>query len=200
MIIRLGSKVVVSHYAMLRLLLLRTMSTRTRRLVVLALLLHGIVACAAARWENTDSPVRVVSKPNAESSVQQMPVQPTLTRGNQLIDVYNDWKGTPYRFGGTTRNGIDCSAFTQQAMNRAYGVLLPRTTAQQRSQGVAVTPDSVRSGDLVFFKTGETLNHVGVMMGARRFMHASTSSGVTISRVDDAYWKSKVIGYRRVTP
>ena len=176
-------------------------SIRAGRFVALVLLLHGLVACAATHWEDEAEP-QWESKQRAETKapVRQRPVQQTVTQGSRLSDVYDDWKGTPYRFGGTTRKGIDCSAFTQQAMSRAFGVSLPRTTTQQLRRGVSVDPGMVRLGDLVFFKTGETLNHVGVMMGPGSFMHASTSKGVTISRIDQTYWRSRVVGYRRVSP
>lgn len=79
-------------------------------------------------------------------------------------------------------------------------VTLERTTRQQIRQGVTVSEDQLASGDLVFFKTGETLNHVGVMLGPSQFLHASTRRGVTLSSLDETYWKTRVIGYRRVRP
>ena len=166
---------------------------------VLLVALPGLWACGAVRWEAEDPPAaRSPSRasPTVYTSRQSQP--PRKTVSSLLDEYYATWRGTPYRFGGTTRKGIDCSAFTQQAMSGALGVTLPRTTARQLTRGRSIAPRLVRPGDLVFFKTGEALNHVGVMIGPGKFMHASTSNGVTISRTDDTYWGSRVVDYRRV--
>ncbi len=175
---------------------------RTTRWVVLLLMLSGLWACSgAARWETEESqPVRT---PSTQAPVKRVPAEPQnvvprKTVSGLLNEYYANWRGTPYRFGGTSRRGIDCSAFTQQAMSDALGVSLPRTTRDQLKRGRSIASHQVRPGDLVFFQTGETLKHVGVMIGPGKFMHASTSKGVTISRTDDSYWGRRVIDYRRV--
>ncbi len=181
--------------------------TRTACIVLLWVLLGALTACGAARWEDEkdsgrDGSSRSTVGRTPSSADVAVPPAPAVTRpvtvSSLLNDYYIDWRGTPYRFGGTTRRGIDCSAFTQQAMSQALGISLPRTTTGQLKQGRPVKPKLTRPGDLVFFKTGDTLNHVGVIVGPAKFMHASTKNGVTISRLDDRYWSARVIGYRRV--
>ncbi|MEZ9232733.1 NlpC/P60 family protein [Vibrio amylolyticus] len=127
----------------------------------------------------------------------------TLTHNQEktkssFLSVYNRWEGVPYRLGGNTFQGIDCSAFVQIAYRDALSVDLPRTTQHQSKVGASVNYNDAEVGDLIFFKTSRTTRHVGVYMGNRQFLHASTSKGVIISRVDNPYWASKFWHFRRV--
>ncbi len=116
-----------------------------------------------------------------------------------LLNVYHRWQGVPYRLGGTSLNGVDCSAFVQVAANKAMQIQLPRTTELQVEVGVEVDYDDMAIGDLVFFKTSLFTRHVGVYIGDKQFLHASTSKGVIISRLDNPYWADKFWQARRVT-
>lgn len=111
---------------------------------------------------------------------------------------YRKWAGVPYRYGGTGRNGIDCSAFVRQAMAAVRGLRLPRTTRAQVRRGHPVARGQLRVGDLVFFKTGRGSRHVGIYIGNGRFMHVSSSVGVTISRLDNMYWRRHYWTARRL--
>ncbi len=119
-------------------------------------------------------------------------------RESSLFSIYNQWQGVPYRLGGTSKNGIDCSAFVQIAYRDAWQLPLPRTTKLQSKIGNNINYKDAKYGDLVFFKTSRSTNHVGVYLGNSRFMHASTSKGVIISRLDNPYWASKFWQFRRV--
>ncbi|PFG56102.1 NlpC/P60 family protein [Vibrio sp. ES.051] len=127
------------------------------------------------------------------------PTHQLLSDNPDLFQFYNEWHGTPYRLGGTQKSGIDCSAFVQKAFIEAYQYSLPRTTRQQSKQGVELSWTDAKQGDLVFFKTRRTIYHVGIYLGNKQFMHASTSKGVIISRIDNPYWASKFWQIRRVT-
>lgn len=113
--------------------------------------------------------------------------------------VYQDWKGAPYRLGGNDRNGVDCSAFVQIAFRDAMSINLPRTTLTQSKVGHSIRYNDARSGDLIFFKTSTKTRHVGVYLGNRAFMHASTSKGVIVSRTDNPYWAAHFWHFRRVS-
>ncbi|MCK2183691.1 NlpC/P60 family protein [Halomonas sp. YJPS3-2] len=106
-----------------------------------------------------------------------------------LLVEHQRWLGTPYRLGGTTRHGIDCSALVQRVFAEAFGLDLPRTTTQQVREGEAVPRDDLRPGDLVFFQPPGYYHHVGIYVGQGRFLHASTSRGVKISSLDNRYWR-----------
>ncbi|WP_128648639.1 C40 family peptidase [Vibrio maritimus] len=115
-----------------------------------------------------------------------------------FLAEYKKWQGVPYRLGGTNYSGVDCSAFVQAVYKDAYALSLPRTTAQQVKVGEKVSYNNAQSGDLVFFKTGRKTRHVGIYLGGNTFMHASTSKGVVLSRLDNPYWASTFWHFRSV--
>lgn len=117
----------------------------------------------------------------------------------RILMQYQQWKGTHYRWGGTTHNGVDCSALMQHLFRDAAHLSLPRTTGEQIHRGVKVEALSLEAGDLVFFQTGQHRRHVGVYIGDNQFIHASTRQGVTVSDLSDDYWQSHFITARRVT-
>ncbi len=113
-----------------------------------------------------------------------------------LLGAINLYIGTPYRFGGTGFTGVDCSGFVQNAYQQA-GVDLPRTSREQFKVGQSVSRPEF--GDLVFFgMKGGGVDHVGIALDNRKFAHASSTLGVTISSLDDPYYKARYLGARRV--
>lgn len=110
------------------------------------------------------------------------------------------WRGTPYRWGGTSRDGVDCSGFVMTVYRDLFDLPLPRSTAEQVQVGQAVDADELQAGDLVFFRPLGRARHVGVYLSAGEFAHASTSEGVTISRLDEDYWRKAYWTTRRVLP
>ncbi len=126
------------------------------------------------------------------------PARQTAHPEARLIQEFRKWEGTPYRLGGGSRRGVDCSFFVQIIMRDAYGIDIPRTTREQMQFGQQVSPGSARLGDLVFFQTGRTTYHVGILMRDDFFMHASTTRGVTIDRLREPYWQQRMIQVRRV--
>lgn len=116
----------------------------------------------------------------------------------RLLSAYSEWEGTPYRLGGSSPDGIDCSAFVQVVMGRYLDVSMPRTTAEQLRTGRRISLDNLRSGDLVFFHTGPRTLHVGIIVRGDRFIHASTTQGVTVGRLTNDYWQDHYIQARRV--
>ncbi|MFV8834076.1 NlpC/P60 family protein [Aquisalimonas sp.] len=109
----------------------------------------------------------------------------------QALHAQHDaWAGTPYRLGGQDRSGIDCSGFVQTTFETVLDQSLPRTTQAQASVGTPVNLGEIETGDLLFFRTGKKTRHVGIYVEKGRFLHASTSQGVTFSRLDAPYWTS----------
>ncbi|WP_275287003.1 C40 family peptidase [Halomonas elongata] len=113
---------------------------------------------------------------------------PTLVR-RALLAQHERWLGTPYRLGGTSRRGIDCSALVQNVFADTFRLEMPRTTARQVHEGRRVSRDELRPGDLVFFRPPGAYRHVGIYVGDGRFLHASSSRGVKLSSLDNQYWQ-----------
>ena len=116
----------------------------------------------------------------------------------QLMFFYFQWKGVPHRDGGTSKQGVDCSGLMVNSYKEIYGVNLPRSTQYQSQKGVVVSKRDLKTGDLVFFKTGFKQLHVGVYLKDNQFMHASSSRGVMISKLNNPYWKDAYWHGRRI--
>jgi lipoprotein Spr len=106
----------------------------------------------------------------------------------RIREEYRQWKGTRHVLGGDDQDGIDCSAFVQAIYKNVFHIDLPRTTKRQLYMGTPVSRNELRSGDLVFFKPPSAPRHVGIYLNEDQFIHASKSSGVTISQIDHIYW------------
>jgi len=125
---------------------------------------------------------------------QKLKYKPKITSSprsikQKLLSQYKNWKGTPYLYGGLSKQGIDCSGFVQTTFKAQFSKQLPRTTEQQAKLGTSVSKSKIRAGDLVFFKTGYKKSHVGIALDSSEFMHASTSKGVIISKLNNPYWQ-----------
>lgn len=118
----------------------------------------------------------------------------------KLNEQLNQWNGTPYRYGGLDRNGVDCSGFVYRTFRDRFDMQLPRSTEQQTELGTKVSRDELLPGDLVFFKTGSGQNglHVGIYDTDDQFIHASTSRGVTRSSLNNSYWRKVYWQARRI--
>jgi lipoprotein Spr len=116
-----------------------------------------------------------------------------------LFKLLDEWMGTRYRLGGTSKEGIDCSAFMQTLFLSLYGITLPRTAREQYDFSRKISRTELKEGDLVFFNTIGGVSHVGMYLQNNKFVHASTG-GVTISDLYDEYWSRKFIGVGRVDP
>lgn len=121
-----------------------------------------------------------------------------LLEDNALLSHVDEWYGTRYRYGGTSKTGIDCSAFVQAIYLSAFAVTLPRTARDQYRNARIVSATEMKTGDLVFFNTTGGISHVGIYLQNNKFVHASTSYGVTISDMFDPYYLRRFIGAGRV--
>jgi len=110
--------------------------------------------------------------------------------------------GVPYRWGGTSRYGMDCSGFVLTVYRDAAGLKLPRKVRDMFRRGEVVSHAHLTFGDLVFFEKIESsgVSHVGIYLEDGEFVHASTSSGVVVSSLGEEYYRERFVGGRRVTP
>jgi len=113
----------------------------------------------------------------------------------KIIELIN----TPYLWGGTTSNGIDCSAFVMTVFRKALDIELPRTSIMQSTVGEEVSRDELQFGDLIFFNTmGRRISHVGIYIGESYFAHSSSSGGVKVSSLNEDYYNGRYVTARRV--
>ena len=115
-----------------------------------------------------------------------------------MFNFIEDWWNISYCYGGSTKNGIDCSALTGLLFCSVYGIVLPRTAKEQYKRSQKISREAIKEGDLVFFNTRGGVSHVGVYLSNNYFVHSSVSNGVTISSLDDDYYNKKYIGAGRI--
>lgn len=117
--------------------------------------------------------------------------KPTEKYQKDLVSTARKWIGTPYKWGGNTKEGADCSGFVLEVYRDAVGVKLPRTSYNMQEYCNKLEPDKLLIGDLVFFssaKSGGKVAHVGMYIGNNRMIHSASSRGVIESSLDESYW------------
>jgi lipoprotein Spr len=161
--------------------------------IILFIALSLSIVAAQAQTKNT--PTQPAEKaPDEQDGLikeyfsQIMGVALSTTSNVKLFQFVYDWVGTPYHFGGDTRNGIDCSAFTKELYSKVFNLTIKRNSRDIFSMVSPVRRDELQEGDLVFFKIhSRSISHVGIYLGNNRFAHAS-SRGVAINSLDDGYY------------
>lgn len=121
---------------------------------------------------------------------QIMGIALSTTSNVKLFQFVYDWIGAPYRLGGDTKKGIDCSGFAYQLYNKVFNTAIGNNSRNIFSMVDPVKKDELKEGDLIFFKIhSRSITHVGVFIGNGKFAHASSSKGVMISDLDEPYWQ-----------
>jgi lipoprotein Spr len=154
-----------------------------------------MIACSST---TRFSKSRASTKSNVASNRNQHTPEKQSGQGT-LWQNATAWLGVPYRYGGTNRSGIDCSALAGHIYRDVYGINLPRTVADMIKKGRSVNGQKFKEGDLLFFKNTRTgpVDHVGIYLGEGRFIHASTTSGVIISDSGSGLYRRRLITARR---
>ena len=139
-----------------------------------------------------------LSLPNKYANL--LGVAPTSLTNLELLAQMEKWFGTQYCFGGSTDSCIDCSSFTQVILRDVYNVKIPRNSQQQFDASTKIETENLKEGDLVFFNTVSAsmiITHVGVFVCNNKFVHASTSKGVTINDLSEKYFAKAYRGAGR---
>jgi len=127
---------------------------------------------------------------NSELIQEKLNVSEREVRNNPLYSFINEWYGVPYKYGGCLKNGVDCSCFTDLLFEKVYNKKIARVANDIYIQSVKSEIKEAKSGDLVFFKiNSKTVSHIGVYIKDDFFVHASSSGGVMISNLGEAYYK-----------
>ncbi|MFA3782868.1 C40 family peptidase [Melioribacteraceae bacterium 4301-Me] len=149
--------------------------------------------------QNSDSPFE--TKKFIENYEKLKSFNVALTPREKILFEIIKFIDTPYKYGGNSDNGIDCSAFTREIFESSVSIELPRTASEQFKVGKKVNnKNDLQFGDLIFFNTTRKSypGHVGIYLGDDKFVHASRSLGVTISTLDEPYYKQRYVGARRI--
>jgi lipoprotein Spr len=115
-----------------------------------------------------------------------------------LYEFIEQWLHTRYQYGGTTKNGVDCSGFCGILQKNVFNILVPRTASEQYKICESVSKDNMQEGDLVFFNTSGGISHVGVYLHNGYFVHASVNEGVTISNLAEDYYNRRYVSGGRI--
>lgn len=165
-------------------------------LFVSALMVAGMSGCGSSRHvsaKRVGSVSAAVSGKGsgASGASQRIDVSGSLpAETRRLLEEARRWMGTSYRYGGSTRSGVDCSGLTSQIFVNALQIKLPRSSAQQSEYCRRIDRSELMEGDLVFFRTGSKgVSHVGMYVGDGRIIHSSTSRGVIVSSLDESYYR-----------
>lgn len=167
-----------------------------------------LILILTAFFTSCNSSKRVVTKKTRTTKTTKKrnsePSAATPQTVVNIIDYAKTFEGTRYKFGGTTKKGMDCSGLIVTAFKKE-DIFLPRTTADLSKRGDWIDVKKVKEGDLVFFATSKNnrrVNHVGIVTSSRpghvEFIHASSSRGVMISNLAEKYWYLAYVQARRV--
>ena len=167
------------------------------RAIAIGLLALALSACAGAR--STPGPV---ARGLDYDALIAAPARPIADVRQRVIRTATSLLGTPYRFGGTTPAGFDCTGYIAYVFRNAAGMNLPRRSVDQVRSGEAITPLAMQPGDLVYFRIErEKSLHVGIYLGEGRFIHApSTNGAVNTQSLGVTYWRTRFLGARRMLP
>lgn len=152
-------------------------------IAALAVLLVGLSSC------HTSAP-RLDYKALAQASVR-LEVDIELQDNHKLYLHAAEWIGTPYRAGGDSKRGTDCSGLASQLYRKVYHIRLPRSTDRQLKETKKISRRNLREGDLVFFTSRisrKKVAHVGIYLKDGKFIHASTGKGVIVSHLKEKYY------------
>ncbi len=142
----------------------------------------------------------ILRKYGSSNTSNELEADKSNARERMLMEIIK-YLNTPYKYGGNSKKGIDCSAFTKTVYEKALSIDLERNARGQYREGEVIRyRENLRFGDLVFFNTRRRVKpgHVGIYIGDHLFAHASASHGVTVSSLEDAYYSKRFMGGRRI--
>jgi len=170
-------------------------------LITLSALTAGLSSCGTSKHATTHEVKRSDTSTSSSHDIKFNSGTNIPDQAKGLISEANKWLGTPYRYGGTSRKGVDCSGFVLQVYSKALDIKLPRNSAKQFEYCSHVKPSELMAGDLVFFATSRKssgVSHVGLYVGDGKMIHASSSKGVIVTDLSDNYYTRTFVGAGRV--
>jgi lipoprotein Spr len=142
--------------------------------------------------KDVEDKITIKSVPSNKVAIvaEKLAVSEKEVRNKKLYSFVSDWYGTPYKYGGCDKGGVDCSCFTGILYKKVYNVTVGRNSSLIHKEAEHIKTSHLREGDLVFFKIGtRDVSHVGIYLKDNKFVHASTSKGVMINDLNENYYK-----------
>lgn len=174
---------------------------KSGRFLILVFGLSFVVSCSTSKnvsykssdYHKKEKTAKTTSRSKSHSAKKEV---------SSVLKTAHSFLGTPYKYGGTTSSGLDCSGLVINSYDAA-GIQMPRISRDQAKEGKQIRLRDIREGDLVFFITsGSSINHVGIVEKVERgevfFIHSSTSKGVIVSSLEETYWNRRFVEARRV--
>ncbi len=177
-----------------------------KKVLFLLILIIGFNSCKSSKRPKVVTKKAQVEKRKvvATPKKKKVHVSKNQSKPSKVVAYSKQFLGTRYKWGGTTKSGIDCSGLVYESF-RAYDIILPRISRDIAKRGVKVPLHKVKKGDLLFFKTKNrrnAINHVGLVTEIKNntiyFIHSTTSKGVIISSLNTSYWKSAFAEARHI--
>jgi cell wall-associated NlpC family hydrolase len=169
-----------------------------RKILFLLIISSFIVSCGSSKNVSKETNKRKVHRKTSKASSHGASI------ADKIVWTAVTFKGVPYKYGGTNRNGMDCSGLIHTSFKKR-NVVIPRTSLQMYSVGYKIPLGAVKRGDLLFFKTAKKrnrVNHVGLVTSVKnnniKFIHSTSSRGVIVSSLNEPYWKKAFINAKRV--
>ncbi len=179
-----------------------------RKLSLLFFIVISLSNCGTTK-RTTNTPKRSVNvkaspKQEKENKTIRTKNNKTLTKADHIINTALTYSGVRYKYGGTSKKGMDCSGLLYVAFNE-HSVSLPRVSYVMAEKGKRIRVQDVTKGDLLFFKTSKTgrrINHVGLVVAVEnntiKFIHSTSSRGVIVSSLREGYWNHAFVKATRV--
>lgn len=183
-----------------------------KQFIICILTILALTSCKSSKQKKSstkDSSKAIIQTTNnTDEELTNIPEITSTSERNTIteaiVNYAKQFQGVKYKFGGTTKKGMDCSGLIYKSFG-AYNVALPRISRDMAKNGKKISIDSVKTGDLLFFKTNSrrnTINHVGLIVtalpGNIEFIHSTSSLGVIISSLAERYWYYSFIEARRL--
>ncbi|WP_372641976.1 NlpC/P60 family protein [Ancylomarina sp.] len=177
-----------------------------KQILFLILIAFAIASCSTNSKINKRTTSKHISKEakeekektKAKRKAEVQKPKKKISIKHKLETHYNKYKAVPYKYGGTSIKGFDCSGFVQFTYKNIFNISLPRTTRLMLKEGTAIKKTQLRIGDLVLFRTSKRYRHVGIFMGDNLFMHVSTKKGLMKSNLNNPYWLKHYLASRRI--
>lgn len=177
------------------------------RNLFIAILLISLIGCKSKQRTvsvSADTPKSENTQPTSDREDRREKSGKESKKSNAIIKTAMNYNGTPYRYGGITKKGMDCSGLIYVSF-KEHGIPLQRVSAQMAKQGKKIKLKEVEKGDLLFFTTSKNrkrINHVGLVVSTRagdiEFIHSTTSRGVLVSSLSEGYWNYAFDHARRI--